>query len=186
MRVVVIKAPEPIIDPKDVPGKHDGDDAQVKALIASAQATIDGPTGWLNRALGVQTIEVATDCWPCRVPYRPAIDIVLVEVGGVAVEGVTVTRDGCLKVSGSIPSGETVIQYRAGYDGVTNGLVPANAKAAVSMMVQDLMAGAAEHGGLRSVNVDGAFTESYNSPDQVQRGRTASIEGLLSSLQVYV
>lgn len=185
MRFVVVDGPAPIIEPKDVPGKHAGDDAQVVSLIASAQASIDGPTGWLNRALGVQTIEMSVDCWPCRVPYKPVIDVVSVEVGGVVLEGVTVTRDGRLKAPGIMPTGQIVIQYRAGYDKADNGPVPANAKAAVSLMVQDLLAGGSEHGGLRSFNVDGAFSEAYNSPDQVQRGRNATVEALLAPLRVF-
>lgn len=185
MRVALIKAPDPIIQPKDVPGNHDGDDARVARLIASAQAMIDGPTGSLNRALGVQTIEVTTSCLPRRLPYRPVIEIVSFETDGEAVAGVTVEVDGRLNLPGLMPHGVTVIRYRAGCDEEKTGPVPANAKAAVSLMVQDLLAGGAEHGGLRSFNVDGAFSEAYNSPDQVQRGRNATVEALLAPLRVF-
>ena len=186
MRVVLLVAPAPIAQPSDVVGIQSSDHSRVVDLIASAQAQIDGPTGWLNRSLGVQTIEVSSDRWPSDLPCRPILDLVSVEVDGKAVSGVTVSRDGRLKVAGACPSGSTVIRYRAGYDGDKNGPVPANAKAAVVLLVQDLLAASAEHGGLRSVGVDGAFSEAYNAPDQVQRGRVTSIESLLSSLRVYV
>ena len=185
MRVVVIVPPVPIATPQDVPGPHAGDDAMMAGLIAAAQARIDGPTGNINRALGLQTIEIATPCLPRSIPYRPVLDLVSVEVDGVTVDGVSVDREGHLSYSGLMPHGAAVIRYRAGYDGSVNGPVPANAKAAIVLMVQDMLAAQAPNGGLRSFDVDGAFSEAYNSPDQVQRSRGATIEGLLAPLRVF-
>ncbi len=54
----------------------DGDEENdlIQAYIAAAQATIDGPGGWLGRALGKQTIEYRT--WlpePERLRHHPAV-----------------------------------------------------------------------------------------------------------------
>lgn len=72
---------------------HSGEDALIQSYIDGAVDHIDGPRGWLGRALGVQTLEGGPDWgWPacCRVPvrlpYPPAASIesiVYVDPAGV-------------------------------------------------------------------------------------------------------
>src|SRR5579875_4153338 len=107
MFVAVITPPEPLVE-LDLAKQHlrvdDGDsDDLINAYIAAAQANIDGPGGWLGRAIGLQTLEVRLDsfhprhwerrgypiwaegawtdwtCWPLqnriRLPYPPLVSI---------------------------------------------------------------------------------------------------------------
>lgn len=199
MRVVVVSGPKPILTPADLPGKHEGDDAHLTALIAAAQAGIDGPTGWLGRALGEQTLDVFG--WWCEgpivLPYGPAIEVE--GVFAASEDGTESEIDGATYRlrNGSVVFGESAIgapwwrlpqhriRYRAGYDGTVTGAVPANAKAAVMLLTRELQQTGSENGGLRSFSVDGAFEEAYNSPEQVQRSRNVTVENLLAPLRVY-
>ena len=134
MTVVVVTPPEPIVSLEEME-RHladlpDEDQQYVELLISAATAWIDGPAGWLGRAIGKQTLEYRSDCWPAELPYRPAIDIVTVTVGGVTVEDVTVRPDGRLSYPHGLGSGEVVIQYRAGYE-----KAPDPVRVAVMMLV---------------------------------------------------
>ena len=53
------------------------------------------------------------------------------------------------------------------------------------LMTQNLLAGFAADGGLRSYEVQGAFTEQYNSPELVARARTSTVDALLQPFRVY-
>lgn len=206
MTIRVIVQPAPIVAPEDVPGPHAGDDSKVRAAIAAATSTIDGPNGMLQRALGAQTLQLTLarvplagcDTGDLRLPMPPLIAVEqIVSVDG---EGEEITLDpSAYRVRGvgtdegrisfrdgwPVNADEVRITYRAGYDGETTGPVPANAKAAVVLLTQDMQAGSSATGGERSFQVDGAFTESYNSPDQVQRMRNGTVKSLLASLRVF-
>lgn len=115
------------------------------AMVEAATGNIDGPSGWLGRAIGLQTLEAAFDDFPgrcpLRLPYPPL----------VAVSAVTY-----LDPSGSLQSmptssysalGNAVtasswpntarttscvrVQYLAGY-----AVVPEMIKSAILLMVQ--------------------------------------------------
>lgn len=80
MIVRVIDPPDPIVSWLDAQ-RHlrlDGDDekAYVEGLIAAATSWIDGPSGWLGRAVGEQTLELA-DCGfgNDRLPYPPIVTV---------------------------------------------------------------------------------------------------------------
>lgn len=98
MRVIVITPPDPIVtwEEADAHLRLLGDETErvfVEGLIAAATAHLDGPSGWLGRALGPQTLEARFDsfwpdsrlwsghvgCRPLRLPYPPLIDIVSVK-----------------------------------------------------------------------------------------------------------
>lgn len=158
MRVLVITPPVPVIT-TDEAKDHlriltDDEDALVDTLVAAATAHIDGPDGWLGRAIGVQTLECylpAFGCTSIGLPYPPAIDIT--EISYVDTDGATVALDGAAyDLRGNLlrPSwpnswptaswrgagGETVrIRYRAGYESL-----PAPIRAAILLMVGDLYA----------------------------------------------
>jgi uncharacterized phiE125 gp8 family phage protein len=87
MSVRVITAPEPIVTWESAKAhlRQGSDDEQdyVEGLIAAATAWIDGPGGWLGRALGPQLLEWRLDCWPVRdrfvLPFQPELEIVSVK-----------------------------------------------------------------------------------------------------------
>lgn len=180
MRVVVVEPPAPIVMPSDVPGGHSGDDALVTLMIAAAQADIDGPTGWLGRCLGVQTLEWTGDCWPAegRLPYPPLIEILAVSYQDAAGVVQVLPVDALVDQNGSAQG--IKIRYRAGY-----AEPPANAKAAVILMAMGLASTTEANGGLRGFTVEGAFSRQFNSPELVARVRTQAVENLLHPLRVF-
>ena len=85
MRVIVITPPAPIVtwEEADQHLRLDGDDEQrdmVERLVKAATQHIDGPDGWLGRALGLQTLEARMGgfCDLIRLPCQPIVDIVSV------------------------------------------------------------------------------------------------------------
>lgn len=166
MRVIVITPPAPVVtwEEADQHLRLDGDDEQrelVERLISAATQHIDGPDGWLGRALGLQTLE-ARMCGFCdliRLPYQPIVDVVSVHYLDGTGQPVLVDTDtyelfgrdlGCAwGKSWPTPGAyrgyaETVrIRYRAGYavepdaDPIVSN-VPEPVKAAILLMVGDL------------------------------------------------
>jgi uncharacterized phiE125 gp8 family phage protein len=86
MRVLVVTPPDPVVTWEDADAhlKLDGDtdqQAEVEAMIAAATQSLDGPGGWLGRAIGQQTLELRIDGWPTpcmALPYPDALEIVSV------------------------------------------------------------------------------------------------------------
>lgn len=157
MRVVVVIPPEPVVtwEEADAHLRLDGDEDEkvfVESLIAAATTHIDGPQGWLGRAIGVQTLE-ARMCGfgvgPIRLPFEPIIAVesvhyldgtgapVLVEPETYELFGPDLgTAWGKAWPTPGVYRGqaETVrIKYRAGYEEA-----PAPLKAAILLMVSDL------------------------------------------------
>lgn len=131
MPAVVVTPPEPIVtlaQAKQHLRVDDGpDDEYIEDLIAVATGWLDGPDGWLGRALGLQTIEVTMGAclWVAdrRLPYPPLVEIVS-EMP--AADGLTVT-----------------VRYRAGYgfaesDGKRRWLGPAPIRHAILLFVGHL------------------------------------------------
>lgn len=166
MRALVVIPPDPVVTWAEAK-EHlrldgDGERVFVEAMIAAATAHIDGPAGWLGRAIGLQTIEVRLPAFgvtSIALPYPPAVDIVSVEyVDGNGEAAILDDED--YELSGPLlrpawpkswPTaqwrgceGEAVrIQYRAGYavnpDAETIvPNIPAPIKAAILLMVGDL------------------------------------------------
>lgn len=154
MRVVVVEAPEPIVS-LDEAKLHlrvdgDGEDALIAGMVAAATAHIDGPDGWLGRAIGVQTLEARFDVYESvqglSLPYPPVLSLISfswidgdrVEQAGdlAAVElvGSRVTPVADQPWSGLRVGDEVLrVRYRAGYE-----TVPAPIHAAVLLMAEDL------------------------------------------------
>lgn len=152
MRVLVVTPPGPAVSlaqaKQHLRVDSDDEDALIAALIEAATAHIDGPDGWLGRAIGSQTLEARGDVFrdAMRLPYGPVIDIVTVKHLDEDGHELTVLPAD-YELRGSIlgsafgcrwPSvaahGEAVrIQYRAGYE-----KVPAAITAAILLMVGDL------------------------------------------------
>lgn len=134
MSVVVVAKPLPVLTLQEVKNhlRVDGgdDDDYMEALIMAAQMTIDGPDGWLGRAVGLQTIEYRMDgfCDAFLLPFPPAVSIVSVsyrDATGAAqvvpadryelIGNVVGTAPGASWPSpGAFREGVRV-QYRAGY-----------------------------------------------------------------------
>ncbi|WP_285020237.1 head-tail connector protein [Novosphingobium sp. fls2-241-R2A-195] len=159
MRVFVVTPPEPVISLAEAKDhlRVDGldEDALISGYVAAACAHIDGPDGWLGRALGVQTLEIRYPafgtCGWLLLPFPPAIEAVSVEY--VDSNGAEVTLDdGQYELSGNMlrpawstswptaawrgAAGETVrIRWSAGYE-----TLPAPIRAAILLMVGDLYA----------------------------------------------
>lgn len=147
MTVVVITPPaDPIVtwEEADAHLKLDGDldqQAYVEGLIAAATAWLDGPGGWLGRALGRQALEWRGDCFPAgylALPFPPLASITSVKY--VDVDGAEQTVDpdvyavqanGVRLAYGArwpTPRGEAEavrIRYDAGYDAVPTPITQA-------------------------------------------------------------
>lgn len=86
MSVAVIVRPASIITRDQAKSHlrvdHEDDNADIDRLILAAQTHIDGPSGDLGRAIGLQTLELTLDgcdIWPgaaIDLPYPPFVDLV--------------------------------------------------------------------------------------------------------------
>ena len=153
MSVVVITPPQPLAD-LVLAKQHlrvDGDDqnALITAYIAAASAHIDGPFGWLGRAIGIQTLEMSGEAFPCdrlRLPYTPVktvSTVLYIDAAGVEQtwlpEDYTLSNGDLMPIyGGAWPSaryGADAVRVRwvAGYD-----TIPPSVVAAVLLMVGDL------------------------------------------------
>lgn len=170
-RVVVIEAPAALVDLATAKAHlrvdHDDDDAIIGAYIAAACGHIDGPGGWLGRAIGPQTLELrADDFRGCDgqgafdLPFAPIIDVVSVKYldGADGAEQTVTPTDYEITARSTLRPGYEIewptarsfadavrIRYRAGYvaDPTAETLVaavPAPVVAAVLLMVGDLYA----------------------------------------------
>jgi hypothetical protein len=153
MKVVVITPPSPVVSKEEAKKhflvEHSLDDVLIETFIQSATQWLDGPAGWLSRAIGVQVLEWQGCEWPCHIdelPYPPMLEIVSVKyVDSDDVEQTwpivePVCFDDMPAVRGR--QGDVKIQYRAGY-GSKNGdeppvwsnAAPAPIKVAIMMLV---------------------------------------------------
>jgi hypothetical protein len=153
MRVVVVEAPAPVVTWQDANEqlKLDGDDTQrlyVEGLIAAATGLLDGPDGWLGRALGLQTLELyrPAPIFSSRVslPYPPIIELLTVEfpygdawtpidTSAYIIRGSTVEfRAGATSWDPANPEGIR-LRFKAGYE-----ILPAPIRAAILMMTSEL------------------------------------------------
>ena len=65
----VVTPPEPVISTAEAKAhlrvETTDDDALIAGMVAGATLGVDGPTGWLGRALGTQTIVLIGSHFPC-------------------------------------------------------------------------------------------------------------------------
>jgi len=156
MRVVVTAPPEPVVD-VELAKAHlrvdgDGEDTLIEAYVAAATAHLDGPAGWLGRAIGEQTLELRCGrfCNPLPLPYGPVQSVESVKY--IDTNGAEQTADEALYVLNGNSVGLTYrsswpslrgdvegvrVEYVAGY---APGEVPAPIIAAILLMTGDLFA----------------------------------------------
>jgi uncharacterized phiE125 gp8 family phage protein len=86
----VVEPPVPIVTLDDA-RRHlaelpEEDEPYVAGLILAATTWIDGPTGWLGRALGIQTLEYAMEDFYAdadgyiHLPFSPVLELVSIRV----------------------------------------------------------------------------------------------------------
>lgn len=157
MTVAVITPPTAVL-PLDIAKRHlrvepDNldDDLLIQAYAAAAQSHIDGPGGWLGRAIGVQTLEASFDRFSCdfiRLPCPPITEIVSVKYDDtdeaeqtLAPSAYQLDPEGVLRIGADPwPSayrrrGSVRVRYEAGY-----AITPPAITAALLLMIGDLFA----------------------------------------------
>jgi hypothetical protein len=204
MTVRVIVPPPQLVSPEDIPGVDVGDSA-VAAMIAAVTATLDGPSGWLGRSLGLQTLEISREVWCDRIslPFPPSVDIVSVKYTDDAGAEQTVdsqyyARTGDLlwfKSTWSAPSigdfPEPIrVRYRAGYNDVEvvdggTGPIPPQVTQAIIMSVQHLRSLAKDDLFLKVDEVDGIGRREYTVSEQAGNIIRNTAERLLQGLRIY-
>lgn len=152
--VAVVTAPAAVVSVAEAKQhlkvSHGAEDALIEGMVAAATQTIDGPNGWLGRAVGVQTLE-ARFSLPCssvlRLPYPPVLELVEVRYldrnrveRAAELADFEVYGDELSPVSsmwpwegGSLRTDAGRIRYRAGYE-----TLPAPIRVAILLMVGDL------------------------------------------------
>lgn len=155
MQVTVKTPPSPFVTVSDarmhLRVDHSDDNAYITSLVAAATAWLDGPSGWLGRALGRQTLELATERWDdcgddgLPLPYPPIFDlqsVIYVDPSGNSVTA----ADGAFQIVQGrlLPAWGTSwpalacrpdavrVTYRAGYD---TDAVPPPIRVAILMLV---------------------------------------------------
>lgn len=185
MRAIVIDPPAPVVTWADA-DKHlklDGDtsqQAEVEAMIAAATGALDGPDGWLGRAIGVQTIEARFDRFDScgfALPCRPIIGVTSLKYLDSAGVEQTLAADQYELIGNELiaalgatwPSAaaypEAVrIRYQAGY-----ATLPAPIRAAILLMTGDLY----------------RFRETAMMVTGMKVPMSTTVENLLASYRVY-
>jgi uncharacterized phiE125 gp8 family phage protein len=163
MRVLVITPPAPVVSLDEVKAHCRVDDSDEDALLevfaAAATSHIDGPDGWLGRALGAQVLEARCDVacgGTIRLPFPPVIELVSVsyldaagveqmaDLADVELMGRDLVATGSWPWAGGSSRREAVrIRYRAGYPVDDSGdsprsTLPASIRAAILLMTDDL------------------------------------------------
>lgn len=155
MSVVVVTPPVHGIDLDTVKAHlrvdHDDDDALIGAYVDAAVSHIDGPAGWLGRAIWEQTLELRQNvfCGPIRLPYGPVQSVAAIKYVDSSGTEQTLAVDQYLLTNG----GEVVLAYNASWPGLRGDAegvrvqyvagfvtVPAAVTQAVLLMVGDLYA----------------------------------------------
>lgn len=166
MRVLVVEAPESAVSLSDAKlhlrVTSATEDALITTFIGAATQNIDGPDGWLGRAIAPQTLELqcALPRGPVRLPLPPVVSLESVkylDANGVeqtadlddfyltGAEGniLTPSSDTPAWAGGSLRPDALRVRYQAGYvaDPEADPLVaaiPEPIKAAILLMVGDL------------------------------------------------
>lgn len=198
MTTVVVSGPAPIVTPAEIAGDHSPTDPAVAGMIAAVQRTIDGPSGWLGRALGKQTLELILPEFPCDdfiTLYAPVVGNVVVQyLDRDEIERTVdsseyrmVTNTILFRHSYRFPSTYCApdavrIRYEAGYEA---NAVPPEAKQAVILMTQQVKGASAENLFLRAEEVDDIGRFEYTVSDQAGEVIRKIADKMLQGLRVF-
>lgn len=197
MTVRVIVPPAPIVTPADIPGDHAANDAVVLSMIAAAQEDIDGPTGWLGRALGVQTLELTVEhpCSPIiRLPFPPILEVLAAWSGDDEVpvdQYVPGAPSIAFGFGALLTAGKPVrIRYRAGYNGQPvvddgTGPVPERARQAIILTVKSMMDMTTKDVFQTQESVVGISSKARSVTPYVSQAVREAADNLLHRLRVY-
>ncbi|WP_230769528.1 head-tail connector protein [Sphingomonas sp. Leaf4] len=167
-RVLVVTPPVPVVTVAEAKQhlRVDSDDqnAMIEGLIAAATAHIDGPDGYLRRAIGSQVLEAGMDsfCYDrIDLPYPPVIEVQSIRYEGTDGVWRTLdpgryeTRDGSIGSAWGVSwpavrryrgaSRSVLIRYKAGY-----AVLPPPIRVAILMMTADLFRSPGSIGGTHS------------------------------------
>jgi hypothetical protein len=192
-RVVVITVPAPIMTAAQaqagMPALAGVDEGVLVDLVAAASEEIGGPTGWLGRSLGEQTLELRLPAFPCggiALPLVPIVEMVSItytDAGGDVVmpEADYELRTDRVVPKSGWPSGCNVrIQYKAGYNPV-----PAIIRTAVKLRVGELAMQFGRDATLKKEVVEGVGSFEYDVGADAKRSVTSrAVEALLGGLRV--
>lgn len=186
----VITPPEPFVTPADIAGTHTGTDPKVAAVIAAVTEEIDGPDGWLGKALGEQELEWTGPNFTCHLPCPPVLSIVSVkyldQTGAtktLAASKYRLAGDVLLPVDAwptcSTRAPDAVrVRYLAGY-----ASVPERARQAVILAAQHVLALGKAEPFLSSEEVVGIGSRRFALNEQASRVVERACERLLSGLR---
>jgi uncharacterized phiE125 gp8 family phage protein len=204
MRLVVITAPDPIIDVAGVKSllgiTGTSQDTLLGILTAAACAQIEPPLGWTGRAFGQQTLELRADDWPdddgLRLLAPPIVSISSVKYVDTAGTEQTVSSgdyellgDTLSLAYGSawpdfLAGSEAIrVRYVAGYDPDDPQLGPA--KSAVALMVKAQLSLGTRDPHLSQENVPGVGSRNYVFSDMASRVSDQAVQSLLQPYRVY-
>jgi uncharacterized phiE125 gp8 family phage protein len=201
--IVVTTPPDPVLTAAavktSIPALAGVADGLLDGLIAAATEEIDGPTGWLGRAIGRQTLELRCSAFPyrgdwLRLPLPPVVSVS--EIGftapdgtdGVVASDVYRVSDGMVGIAPgktwpavACEPGSVRIRYLAGYaaDGV-----PAKLKSALCLRVSELSHVAAADPALKKEVVEGVGSFEWDR-SIARPAISRAVESLLSGLKVY-
>lgn len=202
-RVVVIIPPQPVLTAAAVkaaiPALVGVADGLLEGLIAAATGEIDGPTGWLGRAIGRQTLELRRSAFPCRgewlrLPLPPFVSVS--EIAFTAPDGsddvvagdVYRARDGLVGLAPgkSWPAvacepDSVRIRYLVGY---APDAIPAAVKSALCLRVSELNHVGAADPALKKEVVEGVGSQEWDRAIE-RPAISRAVEALLSGLKVY-
>lgn len=154
MRVVVVTPPGPVVTLAEAKAhlrvSGPAEDALIEGMVAAATQHLDGPAGWLSRALGVQTLEARLDltCHPSLIrlsfpPIRSVESVTYLDANRAPIVadpstyeliGDDVIAIGAPAWANAYSGREALrVRFSAGYD-----TIPAPIRAAILLMVGDL------------------------------------------------
>lgn len=194
-RIVVIDAPQPIMTAAEaragLPALGELSDEVIDVLVAAATEELDGPTGWLGRAIGMQLIELQMPAFPAcgaiSLPLPPIVEVESIgyrDSTGAAVElhpsdyWVSASR---VCPAAHWPSGRDVrVRYRAGYEDI-----PSRIKVAVQLRVGEMATQLGRDATLKKEVVEGVGSFEFDVGGNDKPSATSrAVETLLGGLRV--
>ncbi|CDN52531.1 Hypothetical protein RG1141_CH01660 [Neorhizobium galegae bv. officinalis bv. officinalis str. HAMBI 1141] len=194
--ITIVTPPSPIVTSSDLIG-YGGDQNTAIAIIAAVTAEFDGPYGKLRRCFGPQTLDLTVPQQrnrPIRLPCPPIIEIVSVTSIDQSGDEAVIDEAGYKLKNGQLSWLDSAdiarcnlvrIRYRAGYDGVKTGDLPAQIKAAIAMKANFLLRISGGAAFLRSEEVEGIGRTEYSIPEQATMAINSAADALVEGLKIY-